>query len=90
MSRQFGVDYGISHPSIAEQLKKQGLSAEGVDSFEAQRNAINTLAIAELIPQKQVQKALQKLHKRLTKRIEWSLHWNIVHTSSLEKEKPKS
>lgn len=67
----FGIRFGILNPTIAKQIKAQGLkySGDAVTDFERVRDAIHTLQFQSMLVDSQIDKLFIKLYNKILRHV---------------------
>lgn len=67
----FGIRFGILNPSIAKQIKAQGLKfdIEKAKEFDRMRNAIYDLSFGGLLVDSQIDKLFVKLYNKILRHV---------------------
>ncbi len=65
----FGIYYGVLHPTIEKQLQDQKIYIDGVQAMQKNRDAINRLYFAEILTESEKDKAFKRLHKIITRAV---------------------
>lgn len=69
--KNIGISYGVLAPEITDQLDGQGLKYDikKMNTFEKQRDAINTLSFGFILSDSAIDKAFIKLNKNVIKHV---------------------